>query len=313
MSGYFLKLSTGLALAAFCFCSVGTFAAETYLRPSIEGVQARAFLLVDGATGKIIAQRNPHQQHPPASVTKLMTALLVYQTKGINGRVKIIASDTKVEPSHVPLIVGETVSVVDLMHAMAIGSDNDAAKALARYTGGSDADFIAMMNDRARALGCRNTVFRNPNGLPKEGMYTTASDLMIIFRKATSIPDLALLFRTKVYVLKTAQGRQTIKNHNKLLGKYPGMSSAKTGWTYSSRHTYAAVVKRNGREVYLTLLNSPNKWRDAVALFDYGFDHLPPVTGRVSQAPAAEVVPTEVQQVPTPSGQPSIEVISQPH
>ncbi|MDL5054502.1 D-alanyl-D-alanine carboxypeptidase family protein [Oscillatoria laete-virens NRMC-F 0139] len=254
------------------------------MRPSIAGVEAKAFLLVDGQTGKIIAQRNPHQKHPPASTTKLMTALLVYEKKGLNGRVKVVPSDTRVVPSHVPLRPGEVVPVVDLMHATIITSGNDAAKALARYTAGSDEAFIDMMNARARQLGCRNTVFKNPNGLPAPGMVSTVSDLMLIFRKVLSYPDLSRMFASTDYVLKTRAGRRVLKNHNRLLGRYPGMGPAKTGWTVSSRHTYAASVTRNGRTVYLTLLNSPNKWRDAVALFDYAFANLP--SSRPSSPPS---------------------------
>lgn len=251
-------------------------AQKNSISPSIAGVEAKAYLLIDGQTGQVIAQRNANQKHPPASTTKLMTALLVYEKKGMNGRVKVVSSDTKVVPSHVPLIAGETVLVKDLMYATSITSGNDAAKALARYTAGSDQGFIEMMNKRARELGCRNTVFKNPNGLPAKGMVTTSSDMMLIFRKVLSIPELAQMFEATNYVLKTRAGRRVLKTHNRLLGKYPGMGPAKTGWTVASRHTYAASVTRNGRTVYLTLLNSPNKWRDAVTLFDYAFANLPP-------------------------------------
>ncbi len=267
---FFTAVCTGAFLC-------GLSAQEASLRPSLAGVEAKAYLLVDGETGKIIAQKNANQKYPPASTTKLMTALLVYEKKGLNGRVKVVPSDTRVVPSHVPLIPGEVVPVKDLMYATIITSGNDAAKALARYTAGSDQGFIEMMNARARQLGARNTVFKNPNGLPAEGMVSTCADLMLIYRKVLSYPQLAEMFGTREYILKTRAGRRTLRNHNRLLGKYPGMGPSKTGWTVSSRHTYAASVTRNGRTVYLTLLNSPNKWRDAVTLFDYAFANLPAV------------------------------------
>ncbi len=239
-------------------------------------VQAKSAYLVDVLTGQIIFERNKTKPYPPASTVKLMTALLAYELKGgIEGKVLVESSDTRVEPSHVPLIPGEVVSIRNLFRALLVGSDNDSALAIARFAGGSYERFVMMMNERATRLGCQRTRFVNPNGLPASGQFTTAVDLMKIFEAAMRVSDLRRICQLPSFVLETKAGRQTVKNHNKLLGVYPGMGPAKTGWTYASRHTYAASAMREGRELHLIILNSPNKWIDAQALFDYGFANLP--------------------------------------
>lgn len=242
-------------------------------------VKASGVLLVDAQTGRVLFERNSGEPYAPASTVKLLTALVVYEKTGLKGQIRVVESDTRVEPSHVPLQTGEFVSIRDLVSALLIGSDNDCAMALARVINGDRQEFYNLMNSRAKELGCTKTYFRNPNGLPTKGQYTTCRDLMLIFQKAVSYPELRQICQTRYFKLRTRSGAQTIKNHNKLLGSYPGMGPAKTGWTHSSRHTYAASATRNGRELHLTLLNSPNKWADARVLFDYGFT----VSGEVVQ------------------------------
>lgn len=233
-------------------------------------VKAKSFLLIDAKTGEVLLSRNVKDRHPPASTVKLMTILVAYeQLGGPRGEIKVVKSD-RAEPSNVPLIPGEIVQVKDMMPAVLLGSDNDAARALARHAGGNNYNrFIQLMNKKALELGCRRTVFKNPNGLPIDGQYTTAEDLMKIFHATIKVPEIRKWARTKYFTLKTKARTQKVKNHNRLLGVYDGMEAAKTGWTYASRHTYAAAVKRDGHEVHLTLLNSPNKWTDSRVLFDY--------------------------------------------
>lgn len=235
-------------------------------------VLARSALLVDALSDKVLFSRNPVEPLPPASTTKLLTALLVYERTHLQGEVTVERADTLVEPSRIPLRAGETVPVKTLVQSLLIGSDNDSALALARHTGGSVEKFVTMMNERARQLGCTQSVFKTPNGLPARGQVTTACDLLKIFQAAMAVPELREICRTPSLTLRTAAGLQTLRNHNKLLGVYPGMGPAKTGWTLGSKHTYAASASRGGHELYLILLHSANKWTDAKALFDFGFE-----------------------------------------
>ncbi|MDR1192446.1 MAG: LysM peptidoglycan-binding domain-containing protein [Verrucomicrobiales bacterium] len=257
-------------------------------------IESRAALLVDARTGQVLYARNADARHAPASTIKLLTALLVWERTGLNGSVRVRPEDTRVEPSHVPLRAGEVVTVGELTRALLIGSDNDSALALARHTAGSVDAFVALMNERARQLGCGGTIVKNPHGLPAKGQYTTAADMLKIFAAALAVPALRDICMTPRHQLTTAAGTQTVKNHNKLLGAYAGMGPAKTGWTTSSRHTYAASATRDGRELRLIILNSPNKWDDARALLDYGFGVSP-------SAPAPAPLAAAVRQPLSPS------------
>jgi D-alanyl-D-alanine carboxypeptidase (penicillin-binding protein 5/6) len=240
---------------------------------SPDQIRAVSALLIDAQTGQVLYARNTDRHLLPASTTKLMTALIVYEKLGgMNGSVRIIADD-RAEPSNVPLLPGEVVSVYDLFHALLIESANDSARALGRAVAGSDEGFVAMMNARARAMGLVNTHFYNPNGLPAPAgtHYTCSADLMKIFQAVLRYPQLREILSTKEFVIRTRSGTHILRNHNRLLGYYPGMGPAKTGWTVASRHTYAASVTRGGRELLLTLLDSPDKWTDAMILFNWGF------------------------------------------
>ena len=241
-----------------------------------EQLLARAALMVDPLTGQVLYAKNVDDTFPPASTVKMMTALLAYEKTGGNGTITIQPEDTRVEPSHVPLRPGERVEISDLLRSIIIGSDNDSAMALARATAGSSLLFVQKMNAEALKLGMTRTRFGNPHGLPGTGQVTTARDLMILFNVFLSKPELRRMAQTPAYHLRTAIGLQRMRNHNKLLGVYPGMGPAKTGWTFESRHTFAAAAKREGRELRLTLLRSANKWKDTRLLFDYGFANLPP-------------------------------------
>ena len=138
------------------------------------------------------------------------------------------------------------------------------------------------MNQRAKEMGCYNTHFYNPNGLPAPTgtHYSSCADLMKIFQAVIAIPALRNMCSTKEYVLTTEAKTQTLHNHNKLLGYYPGMGPAKTGWTVASRHTYAASDTQGGHELLLTLLDSPNKWADAQILYNWGFSQYPGASSR---------------------------------
>jgi D-alanyl-D-alanine carboxypeptidase (penicillin-binding protein 5/6) len=266
-------------------------------------IVARAALLVEGSTGRVLYARNPDERLLPASTTKLMTALIVYQKIGLNGSVRIVEDDTRVEPSSVPLIPGEVVSVNKLFHALLIESANDSARALGRYVAGSTDAFVDMMNQRALSMGLFNTHFFNPNGLPAPAgtHYTSCADLMHIFRAVISYPELREICSTKEYRLTTEARTQTLRNHNLLLGVYPGMGPAKTGWTEASKHTYAASVTRDGRELLLTLLDSTNKWKDAEILFNWGFSQPPAVAaaGGPPTFPAPNVRPAPTGAAPS--------------
>jgi D-alanyl-D-alanine carboxypeptidase (penicillin-binding protein 5/6) len=256
-------------VAAFSFKDYGP-------RPKLtppDAILARAVVLKDAQTGEVLYARSPDERLLPASTTKLMTALIVYEALGgMKGSVTIEEGD-RAEPSNIPVVPGETIPVNTLFHALLIESANDAARALGRSVAGSTEAFVGMMNERALALGLFNTHFYNPNGLPApQGThYTSCADLMVIFQHVIRYPDLARIMSMKEYPIQTASGYHMLHNHNRLLGYYPGMGPAKTGWTVAARHTYACAVTQGNHTLLLTLLDSPDKWRDAQILFNWGF------------------------------------------
>src|SRR5476651_332823 len=207
------------------FCWTGPVSAQFHFKdygphPRLtppDAILARGALLIDAKTGEVLYARNPDERLLPASTTKLMTALIVYEKLHLNGYVTITDDDTKVEPSSVPLIPGETVSVDKLFHALLIESANDSARALGRAVAGSNEAFVGMMNQRAIAMGCFNTHFNNPNGLPAPAgtHFTSCADLMRIFRAVIAYPELAKIMSTKEYTIATASGVHTLRNHNR--------------------------------------------------------------------------------------------------
>jgi D-alanyl-D-alanine carboxypeptidase (penicillin-binding protein 5/6) len=269
---------------------------------SPDQIRAVAALLIDAQTGEVLYARNTERRLLPASTTKLMTALIVYEKLGgMNGSVHITAED-RAEPSNIPVVPGETISVYTLFHALLIESANDSARALGRSVAGSIDGFVDMMNARAQTMRLSNTHFYNPNGLPAPAgtHYTCCADLMKIFQAVLRYPELRQICSTKEYVLRTASGTHMLHNHNRLLGYYPGMGAAKTGWTVASRHTYAASVRRGGRELLLTLLDSPDKWTDAQILFNWGFAQ----TSTAPELPTAGTDEETGQKVPAFSSTP---------
>jgi D-alanyl-D-alanine carboxypeptidase (penicillin-binding protein 5/6) len=241
--------------------------------------QAVGALLIDAQTGQVLYARNPDKRLLPASTTKLMTALIASEHfPRLEGAVRIQEAD-RAEPSNIPVIPGEVISVDDLFHALLIESANDSARALGRACSpdGTVEGFINMMNQRALAMGLFNTHFHNPNGLPAPAgtHYTSCADLMVIFRTVLRNHQLRTILSTLDWSIRTASGYHHFHNHNRLLAYFPGMGAAKTGWTVASRHTYAASCRRGNRELLLTLLDSPDKWIDAQILFNWGFAQSP--------------------------------------
>lgn len=257
-----------------------------------EQIQARGALLVDASSGRVLFARDTTTPYAPASTTKMLTALIAYEHCGLDEIIRVRPEATRVEPSHVPLVVGDRLVMRDALNALLIGSDNDVAVAIAQHVGGSVEGFVELMNRRAEQLGCTSSHFQNPNGLSAPGHYSTCEDMLKIFRKTVSYPFLRQVMRTQTFVLKTETGTHNIKNHNLLLGKYPGMGPAKTGWTSAARHTYAAAASENGRELQLILLRSENKWKDARILFDWAFGRKP-VTPPTARRTTASVTPAD--------------------
>jgi D-alanyl-D-alanine carboxypeptidase (penicillin-binding protein 5/6) len=247
-------------------------AAEAATRPNDPFAQsARAYLVQVGGT--TVWSHQPDQPLPPASLTKIMTALLVLERANLNQVVSVTPSVAAVTGSRIHLRPGDQVRVRDLLAATLISSANDAAHALAVHMAGSEARFAAMMNERADRLGMKNTNFTNSAGHHYPEHYSTASDLLRLTEAALARPMFRELVAKVRYDIRTVDGKRRFKleNSNKLLPTYDGMVGVKTGYTPEAGRCLIALAERDGVEVLIVLLRAKDRWNLATRMLDTAF------------------------------------------
>lgn len=235
-----------------------------------------ASIVMDVKTGAVLTEHEIHRRWPPASTTKILSALLVIERLPLDRVVSISPrAAAQRNGSSIGLEVGEQWLVSDLLSAMMVRSANDAAVALAEATSGSVERFAEEMNVRAARLGARNSHFVNPHGLHDPGHYTTAYDLALIARYALRHPTFARLVSTQVWVLTRAdRPQQEYVNSNKFLGRYTGADGVKTGWTAASGPCLVASATREGWQLLAVVLNSQSSqqmYRDVEGMLDQTF------------------------------------------
>ncbi|MBX7122925.1 MAG: D-alanyl-D-alanine carboxypeptidase [Opitutaceae bacterium] len=252
----------------------------------------RGAIVVDAASGKVLIEDHAGFVNPPASVTKLMTYLIVHDriaagTLSLSTEVTIAREDARIGGTQVWLEAGEKFSVEDLLYAMLIQSANDCAQALARTVGGSREAFVALMNERAKGLGMSRTTFRTPHGLPPsnrkiaDGDLTTPHDLALLSRELLLRTDILRYTTVKERTFRPGQPppREIImRSHNHLIGKVRGVDGLKTGFTNGAGYCLAATAERDGRRVIAVVMGSPDqKTRDikVAELIERGFALLP--------------------------------------
>lgn len=239
--------------------------------PTPPELEAEAWIVVDVGTGITLIENNADEERAMASVTKLMTALVVRQYSDLNERVRISDSAAEVGEAEIGLVAGEVWSVRDLLAAVLVRSGNDAAVALAEHVGGSVEGFAALMNEKAAALGLENSHFINPHGLDQEGHYTSAHDLTVIAMAVLEDEVLMQLTRTGFIRFKpTPSGIDRIAgNTNLLLNRYPGVVGMKTGFTGEAGRVLVSVLEAEGQVFVGVVMGSENHFSDTAALFDY--------------------------------------------
>lgn len=240
-------------------------------------VRASTAILADLDTGQVLYGRFPDKPRPIASITKIMTALLVVERSGPTDLVTVsaIAAGDGWSPgiSELGLIEGEQVSVQDLLYALMLQSANDAAVALAEHVSGSIDAFVVDMNRRAHRLGMTNTEFFSPNGLDDRG-YSSARDLVSLTRAAYDHPGFASVVATRFHEIPAPEGLppRVVQNRNVLLWLYPGAVGVKTGFTTAAGFCVVATASREGVDLVSVVLGSPGEpFSEAAALLDYGF------------------------------------------
>ncbi|MCX8128292.1 MAG: D-alanyl-D-alanine carboxypeptidase [Synergistetes bacterium] len=224
--------------------------------------------------GKIVWAKDIHKRLPPASLTKIMTALIALEKIRPDEIVRVSRSAAMEDGSRIRLKEGDRLRAIDLICAALIHSANDACRAIAEYVGGSESNFVRMMNLRAQRMGLKNTNFVNSCGHDHPNHYSSAYDLMILTEAAMRNQAFARIVSIPEMEVKTVDGKRTfkLKNKNKLIDCYPGVIGVKTGYTDRAGRCLVAWAERGNRKVLLILLNAPNRWDDAPFLLDLAFE-----------------------------------------
>jgi len=267
-----------ILLFSFCFSAIVCAQGPT--------IDAKASLLMEAETGKVLIENNAHEKLAPASVTKVMTMLLIYEALD-QERIKWEDSVTtsayaaSMGGSQIFLEAEEQQTVRDLTKAIVIASANDAAVAMAEFIAGSEEAFVTMMNNKAKALGMDNTNFVNSCGLDAPGHITTAFDIALMSRELIlKYPEVFKFATTRLDKIthKTARGEEEfgLTNTNKLIRNYPGTTGLKTGSTSEALYCISATAEKEGMQLIAVVLAAPDptiRFDSAMKLFDYGYSN----------------------------------------
>ncbi|MEC3884733.1 D-alanyl-D-alanine carboxypeptidase family protein [Halobacillus sp. HZG1] len=255
-----------------------TFAEE---RESTEVINsAKSAILMEKNSGMTLYDKDSNKKLPPASMTKVMTLLLIMEEldKGgikLDEKVRISEHAASMGGSQIFLEAGEEMTVEDLLKGIAVASGNDASVAMAERIAGSEKEFVAQMNQKAKDLGLKNTQFQNPTGLPAEGHFSTAHDMAVMARELLLHDEVTKY--TKIYEDYLRKGQDNefwLVNTNKLIKNYPGMDGLKTGYTSEAKYCLTASAKRDDMHMIAVVMGAENpKMRnsDVTSLLDYGF------------------------------------------
>lgn len=233
---------------------------------------AERWIAYDATADVVLASWNANDQAPMASVTKVMTSIIVLENADLSTVVSVPSFATGARGSTAGLVAGEQWTIGDLMIALMVRSGNDAALTLAYHVGGESVTaFVDMMNAKARELGMSSTSFANPNGLDAEGHYSTARDLLTLTIASQEYPDIRRLGRIKVVNMPPdPNGKERVFNNtNRLIGRYPGQSGLKTGDTPWADKVLIGVNERSGRTIYTVVMHSDDHFSDTRALTEW--------------------------------------------
>lgn len=282
---------------------------------SEEDVAAPSAVLMDAGSGKVLFEKNAHEKRACASVTKVMTLLLVMEALDA-GKIKLedevaaSAHAASMGGSDIWLEEGEVMTVNDLIKATVIMSANDAAVVLAEYVAGSEEDFVSQMNQKAQQLGMEDTTFKNCNGLDEEGHLTSAYDVALMSRALISHEK--IFDYTQIWMDSLRDGKTQLVNTNKLLKTYDGITGLKTGTTGKAGSCISATAERNGLSLISVVLGcstTQERFDSAAKLLDYGFANWSSVEVQLPSAGAVKVtggMQPYVETAPKTSGNLSV-------
>ena len=301
-----MKKYVSLLLAALSLTAAIPLAAAA---PGDSGLtlSCASCVLMEKETGTVLLEGNPHEKLEPASVTKIMTLLLVMEAVdsgriSLDDPVTVSAYAAGMGGSQVYLEEGEQMPVSEMIKCVTVVSGNDCAVALAEHVAGSEGAFVAQMNQRARELGMGDTTFLNCTGLPAQGHVTSAYDIALMSRELIANHPKIREYTT-IWMDSIRNGEFGLTNTNRLVRFYQGTTGLKTGFTQSAMYCMSATAERDGMELIAVVMKSPStnqRFDDAKALLDYGFANyaLVPVYPEVPLAPVDVLLGAQAQVQP---------------
>ena len=237
-------------------------------------------ILIDQDTGTVIFEKNSHKRLPPASITKVMTMLIIMEAIDsgkitYNDKVRISENAASMGGSQIFLEVGEEMTVNDLLKGVAVASGNDASVALAEYIAGTEEEFVKLMNKKAEMLGLQNTHFMNTNGLPVDNHYTSAYDIAIMSRELLKYEEITKFTSIyQDYLRQDSSNPFWLVNTNRLVRFYEGVDGLKTGYTHEAKYCLSATAKKDNFRVIAVVLGEPSskvRNKEVTQLLDYAF------------------------------------------
>lgn len=230
-------------------------------------LSAHSAIVLCADTGDVLFEKNADERMLIASITKIMTAIVVIENADLNDEIVIKPEWSAIEGSSMYAVPGESYTVRELLYGMMLNSGNDAAAALACTLCGDESSFADKMNEKARELGLENTSFRNPHGLDDEGHYSTARDMARLTAYCMENESFKSIVSANCAVIKDV----TYYNHNRLLREYDGCIGVKTGYTIAAGRTLVSCAERGGMRLVCVTLNAPDDWNDHKYLLDKAF------------------------------------------
>ncbi|HHV63291.1 MAG TPA: D-alanyl-D-alanine carboxypeptidase [Firmicutes bacterium] len=239
-------------------------------------VTAASAILMESRTGTILYAKNEHQRRPPASTTKIMTAILAIEHGDLDSIVTVSRRAASIGGSSLWLRPGDKIRLEDLLRGIMLRSGNDGCVAIAEHIAGSEEAFVEMMNVKAWKLGAWHTQFRNPHGLHHPAHYSSAFDLALMARYGLKYPKFAEIVRTKEAEIelgdKEKKEKRLLANTNSLLWSFEGADGVKTGTTSAAGYCLVASATRKGCQFISVVLNSAARWSDSARLLEYAFN-----------------------------------------
>ena len=237
-------------------------------------IRAKSAIVIDADSGEVLFGRNEKQKLPMASTTKIMTALISLEQESVDDEFTVDSEAIKVEGSSMGLKTGDKVTLRKLCVGMLLPSGNDAANAAAVHIAGSVDKFVNLMNDKASALGLKDTHFVTPSGLDDytDEHYSTAYDMAKLAAEALENDDFAAICRESAITIDLGNEKRTYYNTNKLLGSCEGVIGVKTGFTDKAGRCLVSACRRKDKTLICVTLNDRSDWEDHKALYDYCFD-----------------------------------------